>query len=191
VGVVHNTDFAFEAIGTFPAATGFAWQFGDGSTATTTTPTTTHVYSQAVGFGVVLEARAGSSSGAATSQVTVRSLVGRWRGTVTGHTVVPRQRPIPITSFDLTINNAPRPATPTGSVALDAAWADDAGCRRDRAILQSFTPRPTAEVSISIESLPCSDGDFSMRGTADARFDRIEGTCQNGGPNCRFQMTRQ
>jgi len=153
VGVVHNTDFAFEAVGTFPAATSFAWQFGDGSSATTSTPTATHVYSQVGNFGVVVEARAGSSSGTATNPVTVRSLIGRWHGTVTGHTVVPRQRPIPITSFDLTINNAPRPATPTGIVELSASWADDAGCRRDRLIVQSFTPRPAAEVNISIESL--------------------------------------
>lgn len=191
IGVLYNTDFHFEASGTFPTDSQFVWQFGDGSTATTATPTTTHTYSQTGSFGVTVEARVGSISAASTTQVSVRSLIGRWRGTVTGNTHYPPQRPIPITSFDLTINNAPRPATPSGYVTLSATWADDAGCRRDRSILQSFSPRPAAEVSISIESLPCSDGDFSMFGTADGRFDRVEGTCRNAGPNCRFQMTRQ
>lgn len=191
VGVLYNTAFHFEAVGTFPAGSQFVWQFGDGTSETTTTPSTSHIYSQPGGFGATVEARIGSSSAAATSQISVRSLVGRWRGTVTGNTFYPPQRPIPITSFDLTINNSPRPATPNASVTLSAFWADDAGCRRDRLIVQLFEPRPAAEVSISIESLPCSDGDFTMYGVADARFDRVEGTCRNAGPNCRFVMTRQ
>ena len=41
-----------------------------------------------------------------------------------------------------------------------------------------------------IESFFCADGDFYLTGTADSRFDRVEGSC-GGGPNCRFQMTRQ
>jgi len=189
-GVLHNTDFLFEAVGTFPAGSQFGWQFGDGSTATTTTSTANHVYSQTGSFGVTVDVRAGTSNSAATTQVAVRSMVGRWRGTVTGHTVYPPQRPIPIRSFDLVINTAQRPGADCLGGA-NASWADDAGCRRDRGICQSFTPRPTAEVSMSIESLSCNDGDFILRGTADARFDRVEGQCINGGPNCRFQMTRQ
>lgn len=191
VGVLYNTDYQFEAVGTFPAGTQFTWQFGDSTSTTTSTPTSTHVYAQTGNFGVTVEARSASNSAAATGQVTIGSMVGRWRGTVTGNTVYPPQRPIPITSFDLTINNAPRPSSAVGSVSLSASWADDAGCRRDRLIVQSFNPRPTSEVSISIESLPCSDGDFSMSGTADARFTVVEGTCRNAGPNCRFRMTRQ
>ncbi len=191
VGVLFNTDFAFEAVGAFPGATQFVWQFGDGSTTTTSVPTTNRLYGAPGSFGVTVEARSGAGSAAGAAQVTVRSLVGRWRGTVTGHTVVPRARPIPITSFDLTINDAPRPATASGSVVLSAAWADDAGCRRDRNILQSFAPRASADVRLSIESLQCSDGDFSMQGTSNANLDRVEGTCSNAGPNCRFVMVRQ
>lgn len=75
-------------------------------------------------------------------------------------------------------------------VFLNAAWLDSAGCRQTRNIAQSFTPGPSAAVIFSIESLTCSDGDFAFMGTADSRFDRVEGTC-NAGPNCRFTMTRQ
>lgn len=189
-GVLHNTDFQFEAVGSFASTAQFVWQFGDGSTTTTTTPTVSHVYTQMGSFGVAVDARVGTNNSAATAQVVVRSMVGRWRGTVTGHTGYPPQRQVPIRSFDLVINAVQRP----GGDCLggsSASWSDDAGCRRDRGICQSFSPRPTAEVSLSIESLSCNDGDFILRGTADARFDRIEGTCTNGGPNCRFQMTRQ
>lgn len=187
--MLHNTNFQFDAVGTFPPGTEFTWQFGDGATARTTTSTASHSYAQTGSFGVTLEARAGTSSAAAVAHVSVRSMVGRWRGTVTGHTGYPPHRQIPIRSFDLTINATPRPDSSclTGS---SVSWSDDAGCRRS-AFCQSFTPRATAEVSFSIESLSCNDGDFILRGTADAAFDRIEGTCVNGGPNCRFQMTRQ
>lgn len=114
VGVLHNTAFLFEAVGTFPAGSQSVWQFGDGSSETTTTPSASHIYSQTGSFGVTVEARLGASSSAATSQITVRSLVGRWLGAVTGFTRFPPQRPIPITSFDLTVNDAPRPSQPNG-----------------------------------------------------------------------------
>lgn len=188
-GVLHGTNFQFDASGTFPTGTQFVWQFGDGSTATTTESSARHVYSQSGSFAVSLEARLGASSGAAVTQVSVRSMVGRWRGTVTGHTRYPPSRPVAIRSFDLTISVSPTPAA-SCVIGSNAAWSDDAGCRRN-VFCQSFPSTAAAEISFSIETLSCNDGDFIFRGTADAAFDRVEGACTSGGPNCRFTMTRQ
>lgn len=190
-GVQHNTDFQFVATGSFPTGTQFTWQFGDGTSAITTVPTANRIYSQTGSFGVTVEARAGSSSAAGTRQVSVRSLVGRWTGTITGHTGFPRNRPIPITSFELTVNSQTLDRT---TLKLSGSWADSAGCRETRAgfINQLLNPRPTAGVSVGVESLLCNDGDFYLTGIADSRFDRIDGTCTaQGGPNCAFRMNRQ
>jgi PKD repeat protein len=189
--VQYNTDYRFEALGTFPAGTQFVWQFGDGATSTTTAPTASHVYTQTGNFGITVEGRSGSTSSASTAQVSVRSLVGRWVGTMSGHTVFPPGRPVAITSFELTVTSS----TPDGpSLILNGSWADNAGCRVTRTgfIRQSLNPKPLAEVTFGMESFVCADGDFYMTGTADTRFDRVEGSCApRGGPNCRFSMVRQ
>lgn len=138
-----------------------------------------------------VEARAGGNSSASTTQVSVRSLAGRWAGVVTGHTSYPRNRPIPINTFDLVINTVTRDGA---SAVLSGSWADDAGCRESRSgfIRQVISPKATAEVRFSVESLVCNDGDFILKGTADAAFDRVEGTCSGGGgANCRFTMVRR
>ncbi len=194
MGVLYNTDFSFEATGTFPSGVQFLWQFGDGTSTTTSAPSASHTYTQTGNFGVTVEARAGSNSSAATKQVAVRSLVGRWIGTMSGHTGFPPARPVPITGFDLTINSSPSPPGGSSTAAvLNATWSDLAGCRQNRSIVQNFNPRATAEVTFTLEAFPCNAGDFVLTGTADARFDRVEGTCGDMGrnPNCRFQMTRQ
>jgi hypothetical protein len=194
-GVQFNTDFQFDAQGTFPSGTQFTWQYGDGSTGTTTAPRGTHIYTQTGNFTVTVEARLGANSSVSTRQVSVRSLVGRWLGTVTGHTTFPANRQIPIPSFELVVAAAPAPAAGARFAALSATWADEAGCRENRAgfINQSFTFQPTASVGFGVESLLCNDrSDFYMTGLANATFDRVEGTCAPfGGPNCRFQMVRQ
>lgn len=189
VGVLHNTEFEFTAVGGFPSSTQFVWQFGDGSTVTTTTPVATKLYSRTGSFAVSVEARAGSNSSASTTQVSVRDIVGRWVGTVSGHTRYPPQRPVPMTSFELTVNSAGTPGSRNGNVLLGASWADNAGCRWSY-VTQSFRPGPTANVSLSVESLSCTDGDFILQGTADPSFNTVEGTC-SAGPNCRFSMTRR
>ena len=101
---------------------------------------------------------------------------------------------IPITSFQLTVNDAPRPNA--GSfVTLNAFWADDAGCRHGASnapILQNVRPLASTTVSLSLEHMVCNDRqDLGLQGTADAAFNSVEGPCSNGGPNCRFQMIRQ
>jgi hypothetical protein len=192
VGVLYNTVFQFEVIGTIPFGTQFFWQFGDGTSTTTNVPTASHAYTQTGSFGVTVEGRMGSSSSASTRQVSVRSLVGRWVGTMTGHTRFPPSRPVPITGFEITFHDSPAPNS-SNFAPLRANWSDLAGCRESRPNLinQNFSPRATAEVDFGIESFFCNDGDFYLTGTADSRFDRVEGTCLTGGPNCRFQMTRQ
>lgn len=191
-GVQHGTDFQFDAQGTFPSATEFRWQFGDGTTAVTATNRVTHIYSQTGTFSTVVEARAGSNSAAATVQVVVRSLVGRWVGTVSGHTGYPANRQIPIPRFELTVNGVTAPAQGARSATMSGAWSDDAGCRESRFgfLNQTFRYQADSSVGFGIESLICNDGDFYMTGVADAAFNRVEGTC-SGGPNCRFVMVRQ
>ena len=193
VGVQYNTEFQFDATGTFPTGTQFVWQFGDGASTTTSTPRGTHSYAQTGKFAVTMEARSGASSATATKAVSVRSLVGRWLGTITGHTDFPANRPIPIPSFELIVTGSPAPAPGARSAPLAASWADDAGCRENRAgrIIQTFTFQPNTSVGFGIESLVCNGwSDFYMTGLANATFDRVEGSCR-GGPNCRFQMVRQ
>jgi hypothetical protein len=94
------------------------------------------------------------------------------------------------------------PAPDRGSALLvDAFWADDAGCpvRSQRvgtivttAIYQSIPVQSAVIVALGIEQFDCNDlTDFYFGGSADAALNRVEGTCRGGGPNCRFQMTRQ
>lgn len=166
-GVQFNTDFQFDAQGSFPTGTQFTWQFGDGSTGTTSAPRGTHIYAQAGNFTVTVEARLGANSSVSTRQVSVRSMVGRWLGTITGHTTFPANRPIPIPSFELVVTGAAAPAPGARVAALSATWADDAGCRENRAgfINQTFTFQPTASVGFGVESLLCNDrSDFYMSG---------------------------
>jgi hypothetical protein len=193
VGVLFNTDFRFTASGTFAEGTQFVWQFGDGTSATTSVPTVGHIYSQTGTFNVTVEARAAGGSLTAARQVVVRSLVGRWIGTITGHTGYPPNRPIPITRFELTVSGySTRYST---RVVLNGVWSDNAGCRESRLgfINQSLDPQPAAIVIFGVESLPCNWGDFYLGGIADAMFNRVDGTCAltGGNDNCRFTMTRQ
>jgi hypothetical protein len=208
-GVQYGTNFQFELTGSFPPGTQFSWQFGDGATLASSTPSASHTYRQTGSFAVTADARAGSSTGSSTRQVLVGSLVGRWVGTITGHTNFRLYRPIPIRRFDLTVTHVPVPEfCPTctvGSSLLHASWSDDAGCRESSPpfhrggipgamsfIYQSFPRVPRAEVSFGIEQFYCNaDRDLYLVGTANGTFDRVEGTCPLGGPDCRFSMVRQ
>jgi hypothetical protein len=193
-GVQFNTDFQFTATGSFPAGTEFVWRFGDGSTATTTAPTVGRIYGQAGAFDVSVEARHGGQSVAAFKQVSVRSLIGRWIGTVTGHTSFPLQRPVAITGFELLVVNQ-TPAADGRSLMLHGRWADNAGCRETRPELvrQVLQPEPLATVLFGVNGLSCASGDFFLGGLADAAFDRVDGHCNviGGNPDCRFSMRRE
>jgi hypothetical protein len=191
-GVQYNTDFQLTATGTFPAGTEFVWTFGDGSSTTTSTPTVGRVYGQAGVFPVTVNARRGAESASATRQVSVRSMLGRWFGTITGFTSFPLQRPVAMTSFELLVANQ----TPDGStLMLHGRWADDAGCRETRVefLRQRIEPAPTATVTFGVNGLSCASGDFYLTGEADAAFDHVTGNCNVAGnnPNCRFTMRRE
>jgi hypothetical protein len=193
-GVQYNTDVQFTANGTFPSGTQFVWRFGDGSATTTNTPTASRVYSQAGVFDVSVEARAPSGSASASKQVSIRSIIGRWTGTVTGFTSFPAQRPVAITSFELQVIRQTL-AEDGRSLMLEGRWADDAGCREARVefVRQLIEPVPSATVTFGVINLSCASGDFYLTGLADARFDRVEGHCNVTGanPNCRFSMRRE
>ena len=209
-GVQHGTEFMMEAVGVFPSNTVFRWDFGDGNSASGE-PLVTHVYGRRGTFSVSLEVSSGEESASRSQDVRIRSLLGTWDGVVTGHTNVPSHRPIPITSFELTIFTVPGPLNPLDPlrstyVSLDGRWKDDAGCRVGRGFSGGgylnqnlrFNPivvGPTVVgVSFGIESFECNGVggflDFWFYGTADDDFNGVEGTC-DGGPNCRFRMQRR
>ena len=191
-GVQFNTDFQFTAAGSFPAGTEFVWNFGDGSSTTTTSPNVSRVYGQAGVFGVSVNARRGSESASASKQVSVRSMLGRWFGKITGFTHFPLQRPVAMTGFELLIANQ---TVDGASLMLHGRWADDAGCRETRVefLRQRIEPAASAKVTFGVNALSCADGDFYLTGDADARFDQVEGHCNVAGnnPNCRFTMVRE
>jgi hypothetical protein len=191
-GVQYNTDFQFTANGAFPAGTQFVWNFGDGSSTTTSSPSVSRIYGQAGVFNVSVEARQGSASGLASKQVSVRSMLGRWVGTITGFTHFPLQRPVAMTGFELLVVNQTLDGS---SLMLHGRWADDAGCRETKVenMRQRLEPTPTATVTFGVNALSCADGDFYLTGAADAKFDKVEGQCNVVGnnPNCRFTMIRE
>jgi hypothetical protein len=191
-GVQFNTDFQFTAAGLFPSGTEFVWNFGDGSSTTTASPTVARTYNQAGVFPVTVTARRGGDTSSSSRAVNVRSLIGSWTGKITGFTSFPMQRPTPMTGFEMLITNQ----TLNGNtLMLSGRWADDAGCRETRAenFRQRVEPAHTAAVTFGVNGLSCASGDFYLTGTADATFDHVEGSCNviGNNPNCRFTMTRQ
>jgi hypothetical protein len=192
-GVQYSTDFQFTATGTFPGGTQYVWRFGDGSSVTTSSASVSKIFGQAGVFDVSVEARADGASASAVRPVSVRSLIGRWTGTVTGFTSFPSARPVPITGFELSIID--QTVAADGSLMLRGRWADNAGCRETRVeyLRQTFRPEPAATVTFGVNGLSCASGDFYLTGIADAKFDRVEGHCNGAGnnPNCRFAMVRE
>lgn len=105
-------------------------------------------------------------------------LVGTWVGTVSNYS-----QPFPwspITSFQLTLNAEP---TWTSSF-LGGLWTDNKGCRWGL-IAGGIEGVPF----ISMESLPCNDGDFVLTVLSN-NGSVATGRC-NIGPNCTFRMTRR
>lgn len=191
-GVQFNTDFHFTAAGSFPAGTEFTWNFGDGSSTTSSSPTVSRTFGQAGVFGVNVTARRGSESAFAARAVSVRSMIGHWVGKVTGFTAFPLHRPVAITGFEMLITNQERDGS---TLMLTGRWTDDAGCRETRTefFRQRIEGGPTASVTFGVDELTCANGAFYLTGTADATFDRVEGHCNVMGnnPNCRFTMVRE
>jgi hypothetical protein len=105
-------------------------------------------------------------------------LAGTWAGTVSNYSQ-PFPWP-PITSFRLTLNAEP---TWTSSF-LGGSWADNQGCRWGL-IAGGMQGVPV----ISMESLPCNDGDFVLTVLSN-NGSVATGSC-SAGPNCTFRMTRQ
>lgn len=74
---------------------------------------------------------------------------------------------------------------PVANVFTSAgSWADNLGCKSTRVV--PFISSNGA-VTISIESLACNDGDFSMFVTSVAGK-VVQGTCKG---SCTFQMTKR
>jgi len=153
---------------------------------------TTNQSSQARSGSYTVQATVKNGAGQASASDTVRvaSLAGTWIATITGHTNYPSQRPIPITSVELRLDQSPTASDPT---KLGGIWRDDAGCRAGNGYQSSIfgSVRTPRTLSIGVDSLFCNDGDLYLNGTADEEMRVITGTCALGGPDCRFVMTRQ
>lgn len=191
-GVQFATDFQFTATGAFPAGTEFVWNFGDGASTTTTAPNVSRVFGQAGIFGVNVTARRGSETASAARPVSVRSMIGRWTGRMSGFTAFPAHRPVAMTSFEMLITGFTREGD---TLLLQGRWTDDAGCRETRAnfFKQRLEAASAATVTFGVDELSCAGGAFYLTGTADATFDNVEGHCNVMGnnANCRFSMKRE
>ena len=201
-GVQYGTEFIFTTTGSFPEGTTYKWHFGDGASATG--QRVSHVYQQEGTFNSeVIVSSNGKDSSSYGRQVVVRSLVGEWEGSITGHTGN-YVRYDPVTRFVLHVGSIPYPGESSFVPLHDATWRDDAGCRippspSNGYIHQEFglprsgvgSDRSEVAVGFGIESFRCNDyTDFYLRGVADATFDVVEGVCSNSGPDCRFRMQR-
>jgi hypothetical protein len=105
------------------------------------------------------------------------SLVGTWDGVVFNHPGSLGRGPI--RSFVLRIDR--NPSSGSGSYGL---WTDNLGCKSTN--VQAFFGTG-GRVTISIESLACNDGDFSLFVTS-AVGNVLQGTCRG---SCTFRMTRR
>lgn len=106
------------------------------------------------------------------------SFIGTWAGTVQNYS---RPGLSPIRSFQLTLNASPSSG---GYTRLPGLWTDNKGCRHTL-IVGGINGLPT----ISMESLPCDDGDFVLTFTSN-NGSTAAGRC-NAGPSCTFAMTRR
>jgi len=191
-GVQFATDYQFTADGSFTSGTEFTWNFGDGSSTTTSTPTVTRIFGQSGVFNVNVTARRGTETASSSKPVSVRSMVGRWTGKISGFTSFPSFRPVPMTSFEMLITGFTRDGD---TLQLQGRWTDDAGCRETRSSFfrQRIATGSAATVTFGLDELSCAGGAFYLTGTADATFDNVEGHCNVMGnnPNCRFSMKRE
>ena len=95
----------------FGAITSYAWSFGDGSTATTSTPTVTHVYAATGSYSArVTETDGAGTSLPATTLMTGRSLVRRGSDSARA-------------TRSVVISTAPQPAVSLSATALDFGLA--------------------------------------------------------------------
>jgi hypothetical protein len=189
VGLESATQFSFlaETNASAPQST-FSWQFGDGSSASGS-GSAAYVYTRS--GSVTASLTVTNSAGQASTSVTLRvaSLIGTWLGSVSGHTGFPRNRPIPISAFQLRLDQSPDSGPLFSSLA--GLWIDSAGCRESRIGLIKGTVSHPRSVSVGVESLLCNDGDFYLNGLADEQINVITGSCVSGGPACEFRMVRQ
>ncbi len=189
-GLEGLTQFTFSADtnATAPQST-FDWQFGDGSS-TTGGATVSHVFARSGSFTVRVTVTNSAGQASASNTVRVTSFAGTWIATITGHTNYPSQRPIPIRTVTLRLDQSPTGPDP---MRLAGNWSDDAGCRAGTGYRSSIFGwvRETRMLTIGVDSLSCNNGDLYLNGVADNDMRVISGTCAQGGPDCRFVMIRQ
>ena len=113
-----------------------------------------------------------------TTGTTLPPMVGTWDGQVFNHPGSFGRGPL--TSFVLRIDAQP----PNGNQRL-GRWQDNLGCTNSNVFGYAA---PGTLLTISVESLSCTDGDFWLRVTS-ASGNVLQGTCR-GGP-CTFRMTKR
>ncbi len=147
----------------------YNWNFGDGANGTGASPS--HVYGGAGDFGVSVEVSDGKKNASGATNVSVRSMAGRWGGTIT----VPGYSPFPIT-----LNLAQ-----SGS-SLSGNYSDFEGSGT-----VSGSVSAPLNVRITVSQAPYLP--FTLSGTASADVNSVSGTVTGfdtpGTPT--FTMNRQ
>ena len=175
-GLAGATSFSFSASGASDPdgdALTFSWNFGDGSTGTG--QTASHTYANAGTFSVSVTVSDGEAQATANGSVTVRSLSGRWSGTIASGGGVPTVLNITQSganfsgTFNVPLQGLPNNVangTVTGSV------------------------NSPLNVAFSVKTPCCAAFQFS--GTSDAEVNRLTGVVNGSGfTGQSWTLTRQ
>jgi hypothetical protein len=145
----------------------YSWNFGDGSTGSGASAS--HVYTTAGSFSVQVTVTAKEKSASATGSVTVRSLAGRWSGTLTGQGF----------TIPTTLNFAHSGTALSGNYN-DGSFSGPVSGRVSDPRSVTFT--------VSIPGFQA----FTFTGTADADGNRLTGSANGSGfVNAPWTVTRQ
>jgi YVTN family beta-propeller protein len=133
----------------FGAIASYAWDFGDGTTTTTSTPTVTHVYAAAGTYAAgVTETDGAGTSLAATTLMTGRTLVRRGSDSAG-------------TTRSVVIATGPQPAVSLSSAALDFGAAPVGTASRAQTV--RITNSGAASLTITTSTLGgATAGDFAL-----------------------------
>ena len=174
-GLAGATSFTFSAAGASDPdgdTLTYNWNFGDGASGSG--QNANHTYTTAGSFNVSLTVSDGDADATANGSVNVRSLSGRWNGTIVVGGGVP-------TELTLTQNNTSISGTiflPTGSDASER-----------NGTVSGAVSSPLA-VTFSAD-LPCCIP-FQFTGTADSDVNRLTGTVTGSGfTGQSWTLTRQ
>jgi hypothetical protein len=144
----------------------FAWNFGDGATGTGATPT--HTYTTSGAMNVSVDVSDGKKNATGTGSVTIRSMAGNWRGTLTASGLV----------FTTTLSLSQNGSAVTGSCNIGGSACSISG--------SASSPN---RVSMTVNFPGFAPGNLS--GTTSADVNSVSGTYTEPGLTGSFSITRQ